>query len=248
MKTGEEKRNIVAMGGGGFSMEPDNLLLDQYVLGLTGKERPKICFIPTASGDSPYYALNFYSAFIKLNAIPTHLFLLNPTTSDPRSLLLEQDIVYVGGGNTKNMIALWREWGLDAILRECWEKGIVLCGISAGSICWFEQGVTDSIPGKLTPLPCLGFLSGSSCPHYDGEAQRRPSYQRMVSEGAVMPGYAADDGVALHYAGERLERIVSSRPQARAYRLEKSADGFEETPLPSHYLGSDVGPPDAARE
>jgi peptidase E len=234
----EEKRNIVAMGGGGFSMEADNLLLDEYVIGLTGKERPKVCFLPQASGDSADYTVKFYNAFTRLNAVPTHLFLLNPTTNDPRSLLLEQDVLYVGGGNTKNMIALWREWGLDRYLRECWEQGTVLAGISAGSICWFEQGVTDSIPGALTPLPCLGFLPGSNNPHYDGEPLRRPSYQRLVSEGAVMPGIAADNSVALHYRGTRLHKVISSVPEARAFHLEKTPDGFTETPIEPEYLGN----------
>jgi peptidase E len=148
------------------------------------------------------------------------------------------DVIYVGGGNTKSMLALWREWGLDVILREAWQAGVILAGLSAGSICWFEAGVTDSIPGDLTVLPCLGFLPGSNCPHYDGEAARRPAYQRFVAEGEIADGYAADDGVGLHYIGTGLERVISSRPEAKAYRVERHDGRVHETPITPEYLGA----------
>lgn len=233
------KGQIVAMGGGGFSMEPENLLLDRYVLGLVDREEPRVCFVPTASGDAQSYIDRFYAAFGELPCRPTHLSLFNPLTEDLRGFVQQQDIVYVGGGNTRNLLVLWREWGLDELLREAWAGGAVLAGISAGSLCWFEEGVTDSIPGRLTPLRCLGFLPGSNCPHYDGEVERRPAYQRLVAAGELGPGYAADDGVALHYVGTRLARIISSRPHARAYRLERLNDKVEETPLVPVYLGAD---------
>ncbi len=231
------KQQIIALGGGGFSMEPDNPLLDLYILRQCAKERPRICFVGTASGDSQNYIDRFYAAFTRRPCVPAYLSLFDPPTADLRSFVFEQDIIYVGGGNTKSLLALWREWGLDRIFREAWERGIVLAGISAGSICWFEAGLTDSIPGPLTVLPCLGFLSGSNCPHYDGEAERRPSYQQAVASGAIMPGYAADDGVALHFIGGQLARCVSSRPQARAYRLERAGDEAVETPIVPLYLG-----------
>jgi dipeptidase E len=229
---------IVAMGGGGFSMEPDNPLLDRYVLSLTGNARPRICFVPTASGDPQSYVVRFYEAFARLPCEPCHLSLFSLPTADLRGFVLEQDLIYVGGGNTKSMLALWREWGLDQIFREAWEAGIPLAGVSAGSICWFEQGLTDSIPGPLTVLPCLGFLPGSNCPHYDGEANRRPSLHRCLSEGTIAEGYAADDGTALHFIGDRLERVVTSRPNARAYRLTRSRAEVKETPLSAIYLGT----------
>ncbi len=232
-------RQIVAMGGGGFSTEPDNLLLDEYILSLAAKKSPQVCFVPTASGDSPRYTVKFYGAFNKLPCTPSHLSLFDPPTADLKSFILEKDIIYVGGGNTKNLIALWKEWGLDSILKEAWEKGIILCGLSAGSICWFDRGVTDSIPGKLTSLECLGFLEGSNCPHYDGEPERKPAYHRLLSTGEISPGYATDDGVGLHFVGEKLKKIVSSRPQAKAYRLEKIRDTVKETPLETIYLGGD---------
>lgn len=230
--------HIVAMGGGGFSMEPDNPLLDQYVLSLVNNAQPKVCFLPTAGGDSDRYIVKFYSAFLKFPCQPSHLSLFNPSTLDLRGFLLEQDIIYVGGGNTKNLVALWREWELDRFLREAWERGTVLCGLSAGSLCWFESGVSD-YPGNgvLKPLTCLGFLQGSHCPHYDGEANRRPTYHQMVAEGLLADGYAADDGVGLHFVNGTLAKIVSSRPAANAYRVERQGTEVQETLLEPTYLG-----------
>ncbi|WP_273038408.1 peptidase E [Iningainema tapete] len=224
------------MGGGGFSMEPENPLLDRYILGLSKKETPRVCFVPTASGDSDRYVVRFYSAFIQLPCKPCHLSLFNPPRANLRSFVLEQDIIYVGGGNTKNLIALWKEWGLEQILREAWESGVILCGLSAGSVCWFEQAVTDSIPGSMSVLKCLGFLKGSNCPHYDGEPERRPSYHRLLLKGLISEGYAADDGVGLHFVGDTLETIVSSRPDAKAYRLERLDEKIKETTLKPTYL------------
>jgi len=229
-------RQIVAIGGGGLSTESDNLLLEQYLLKLANKESPKICFVPTASGDSQSYIDRFDAAFAQLPCIPSHLLLFRLHTADLRSFVLEQDIIYVGGGNTKNLLALWKDWGLDTIIREAWEQGVILAGWSAGSICWFEEGVTDSFPGELRVLRCLGFLKGSNCPHYDGEPERKPSYHRLLAEGLISEGYAADDGVALHFLGTQLEKIISSRPHAKAYRLEKVGETVKESPLEPTYL------------
>ena len=235
-------RQIVAIGGAGLSTEPDNLLLEQYLIKLANKENPKICFVPTASGDSQSYIDRFDTAFAQFPCTPSHLLLFRLHTADLRSFILEQDIIYVGGGNTKNLLALWKEWGLDSIIREAWERGVILAGWSAGSICWFEEGVTDSIPGELTVLRCLGFLQGSNCPHYDGEAERKPSYHRLLSKGLISEGYAADDGVALHFLGTQLDRIVTSRPQAKAYQLEKVGETVKESPLEPTYLGDILSP------
>jgi dipeptidase E len=219
------------MGGGGFSMEPDNPLLDRYVLAQSGRQKPRVCFLPTASGDAADYIVRFYQAFIRHDCRPSHLSLLRPTVANPCGHLLEQDVIYVGGGNTKNMLALWREWGVDVALRQAWEAGVVITGVSAGAICWFEQCISDSIPGSLTVLNCLGLLPGSCCPHYDAEPERRPTFQRLVAAGEMADGYAADDGAALVFVGTRLERIVTSRPQARAYRVEGLGDQLRETAL-----------------
>ncbi|MBN8207900.1 Type 1 glutamine amidotransferase-like domain-containing protein [Bacillus sp. NTK071] len=212
-------KQVIALGGGGFSMEPENPLLDTYVLNQSRKVKPKICFIPTASGDSDNYISRFYNFFEKQNCTPSHLSLFKPPTRDLERFILDKDIMYVGGGNTRNLLVLWKEWGLDTILKKAWEQEVVLAGISAGSICWFEEGVTDSFGGELEPLECLGFLKGSNCPHYDGETIRRRSYRELVSEGKIKSGIATDDGVALHYVNNDLSKIVSSRPNARAYKV-----------------------------
>jgi dipeptidase E len=229
---------IIALGGGGFSMEPDNALLDAYVLRATGKAKPKVCFLPQASGESLDYIVRFYSAFSRHECTPSHLSLFRPHTADLEGLLLSQDLIYVGGGNTKSMLALWREWSLDGVLHQAWQQGIVLAGISAGAICWFAQGHTDSIPGPLSALPCLGFLDGSCSPHFDGEVARRPSFHGLIARGQMQSGYAADDGAALHFVGQHLHKVVSSRPNAMAYWIEKEAAEVVEKPLPTSYLGS----------
>ena len=229
--------HIIAMGGGGFSMEPDNLALDRYVIAQTAKARPKVCFLAQASGESQDYTLRFYNAFNQLDCQASHLSLFQPHTADLETFLFSQDVIYVGGGNTKSMLALWREWNLPAILRRAGEQGTILAGISAGSICWFEQGLTDSIPGKLTMLPCLGFLSGSCTPHYDGEVNRRPSFQTLVANGSIMPGYAFDDGAAGHFVDGNLAACVGSRPNAKGYHVNSHDSQAIETMLETRYFG-----------
>ncbi len=236
---------IVAMGGGGFSMEPDNPLLDDYVLSLArgrgtaddGVARPRVCFIPTASGDSDRYVVQFYTAFPAERAVATHVSLFRRSIGDLAAFLCAQDVVYVGGGNTANMMATWRVHEFDAALRAAWESGVVMAGLSAGSLCWYEGGVTDSFGSDLGPIhDGLGFLPGSHAPHYDGEAKRRPVYQELVRSGTLAAGIAADDGVALRYSGTELVEVVSSRPTAQAYRLAGQGDAFTETPLAARYL------------
>jgi len=224
-------RQIIARGGGGYSMEPIDLAMNQYILAQTGKEQPKVCFLPTASSNPAEGIVRFYSGFTQLDCRPSHLSLFASPTADLKAFLLQKDLIYVGGGNTKSMLALWREWGLVEILREAWENGTVLAGGSAGAICWFEQGSTDSIPGELTSLDCMGFLSGSCCPHYDTEAGRRPSYHRMMSAGEILPGLAVDNYAALHFVDDELARVVSSDPEARAYRVELCAGEVVERAL-----------------
>lgn len=231
-------KQIIAMGGGGFSMEPDNLALDQYVLKLTFRSVPLVCFLPTASADSESYCLRFLTAFATLKCQPSYMSLFKLPTRDIEGFLLSKDVIYVGGGNTKSMLALWREWGLDGILRKAWEQGVVLAGLSAGAICWFEQGVTDSIPDALTALPCLGLLAGSCCPHYDGEAERRPEYHRLMAEGLVKSGYGLDDGAAVHFINDTVHTAVSSRPHAQAYYVKHENGQVTEQPLPIRYLNA----------
>lgn len=230
------KRQIVALGGGGFSMEANNPLLDQYILEQSPRQTPRVCFIPTASGDSDSYIRRFYEAFNQLDCRPSHLSLFRPPIGGPNSFLQEKDIIYVGGGSTFNMLAIWKAWELDKALRQAWQNGTVLCGLSAGSLCWFEEGLSDSVvPRQYAKLKGLGFLKGSHCPHYDGESKRRPVYHRLISSGELSSGIAADDGVALHYADLTLNQIVSSRPAAKAYRvyLEKN-EVYEEVIVPRY--------------
>ena len=231
-------KQIVAMGGGGFGTEPDNPLLDNFILGLAGKPRPKVCFVPTATGDSESYVQRFYDAFPAERAETSHLALFHRTVRDLRAFVLSQDVIYVGGGNTVSLLAVWRAHGLDAVLREAWEAEVVLCGVSAGALCWFEGGTTDSFGDGLVPLrDGLGFLAGSCCPHYDGEAERRPLYQKLVGEGVLPNGLAADDSAAGEFVGTQLVEAVSSVPTARVYRVERHGDAAAEIPLPTRFLG-----------
>jgi len=202
-------------------MEPDNLALDRYVLSLwrNSDREPRICFIPTASGDSADYINRFYSAFEKLPCRATHLALTGLLTADPIAAIKENDIFYVGGGNTREMLTIWPRFGLDKALREVWEAGKILCGISAGAICWFEQAISDSVvEGELHPLKCLGFLRGTCCPHYD-EPGRRETFHQCLAKGDVSAGYGIDNSAALHFEGTRLVNVVASRPGAYAYHV-----------------------------
>jgi peptidase E len=187
--------------------------------------------VPTASRENPELLVLFYERF-RGRAECTHLRFFPWPPVGLRELALEQDVILVGGGNTANMLAIWRVHGFDRILREAWENGTVLCGTSAGMICWFEAGVTDSFGPELEGMrDGLGLLAGSACPHYDGEERRRPVYKKLVGDD-FPPGYAADDGVALHFAGTKLAEIVTCRPGAAAYRVEREG----ESPLDARLL------------
>jgi dipeptidase E len=234
---------IVAMGGGGFSMDPENPLLDDFVLSLSARQPARVCFIPTASGDAATYVARFYRA-LSGRCVPSDLTLFGTPalprrparTDELADFVAEQDILYVGGGNTQNLLALWRAHGIDRILEKAWRGGAVLSGVSAGMICWFEASMTDSFGGVAPLHDGLGLLAGSACPHYDGEAQRRPSYQRSVAAG-LLGGYAADDDAALHFVGDKLVEVVSARRDAAAYRVELRDGQVAEERLPTRYLG-----------
>lgn len=223
------------MGNGGFSMNPDNHLFDNYILSASDKEKPKICFLATASGDSPGYIELFYKFFQNKNCTPSHLSLFAGHTDKIEDFVLSQDILYVGGGNTRNMLALWKEWNLDKIVVKAYNNGTMLCGLSAGSICWFEEGLTDSTPNQLNKLQCLGILPGSNCPHFDSQPERRPAYIKRIQTGELLSGIATDDGCALHYIDEKLFKVISSIPSAKAYSFTKNL----ETILEPEYLGGE---------
>jgi dipeptidase E len=226
---------IVAMGGGGFSMEPRNPRLDDHVLSLARRRRPRVCFVPTASGDSPGYVRRFLRAFPRRRAEASVLSLFRRDARDLEAFVLAQDVVYVGGGSTVNLLAVWRAHGLDAILRRAWRRGTVLAGVSAGALCWFEGGTTDSF-GPIAPLrDGLGFLPGTFSPHYDGEADRRPRYHRAVA-GGLPAGLACDDGAAVCFEGRRLVGAVASRRDAKAYRVERRGGRVVETTIEPRLL------------
>jgi dipeptidase E len=230
-------RQIVAMGGGGFSMEPRNSLLDDFILKLSGKRRPRICFLATASGDAEGYIERFYKAMSGRKCEASHVGLFKQTHLDPAKFLLQQDVIYVGGGNTANMLAIWRIHGVDRALQAAWRRGIVLAGISAGANCWFEACSTDSF-GPLAPLrDGLGLLPGSVCPHCDGEKERRPTLFRFIARGQLPNGFALDDCAAAHFVGRRLVEAVSSRPQAKAYRVVRVGRRVVEEVIPTRFLG-----------
>lgn len=237
MATRKIRRQIVVLGGGGcggYTEEQADHLLDDYILRLTGKRRPKVCFIPTASGDSPVYIRRFLRA-MRGRAQATCLSLFKRDSTDPAKHLLAQDVIFVGGGNTANLLAVWRVHGVDHAVREAWRRGIILCGVSAGMICWFECSVTDSY-GPLAALnDGLGLLPGSACPHYDGEVHRRPTFHRLIKSG-FPAGVAADDGAAIHYVGRKIFRCVSSRPKARTYQVGITRGKVTEDIMPVDYL------------
>ena len=212
------------LGMGGY---PDDALLD-HTLGLAPGRR--VLYVPTASAENPYGSLGWYER-LRGRAELTSLSFFPWPPADLRELVLAQDVILVSGGNTANALAIWRLHGFDELLREAWQEGILLTGWSAGMICWFEQGVTDSFGPQLAAMDCLGLLPGSACPHYDGEERRRPVYTQLVS-GGLKPGIAADDDVGVHFVGTEPREVVTSREGATAYRV---APGGEQ-PLEARLL------------
>lgn len=228
---------ILAMGGGGFSMEAGNALLDEHALALTGAQRPRVCFLPTASGDADHYVVRFYRAFAPDRCQPSHvsLFRRDGGAADPAAHLLEQDLIYVGGGSVISLLGTWAAHGLDATLRAAWERGVALAGLSAGSLCWFEHGLT-AFHGAPRPVRGLGLLPGSNAVHYD-DAARREAFRAALADG-LPAGYGTGNGAALHFVGSELRRVVTSRPDARAFRLEPAGGAVAETELARDYLGA----------
>jgi dipeptidase E len=237
------RRPIIAMGGGGFMSAPDPRVLtglDALVLGLArdrrANARPRICFIGTATGDEPRVIGRFHAAFDR-HADATHLGLFDRDVVDIDAFLVDQDAIQVGGGNTASLLAVWRAHGVDAALRRAHDAGVVLAGRSAGSICWFESGTTDSFGPPLAAVHGgLGLIAGSHSPHYDGETDRRPMYHRLIADGELSDGFAADDGAALVFDGAALVEAVSERDGAVAYRVELRDGIVIETALPTRRL------------
>jgi peptidase E len=231
-------KQIITLGGGGFSEEPDNPLLDLYVLKQSNKEKPKICFLPTASGDSERYCLNFYESFKNYHCSPSIFSFFKPSTQDLEDFFLQQDIIYVGGGNTFSMLAIWKAWHADKIFKKAHESGVILAGISAGAICWFEHGHTDSFSKYLDRMECLGFLKGSCSPHYNEQEGRRSSFHSLLTTDKILPGYGIANGAAIHFVNGEVSRVVSSRQESRAYFVSRHENRIVEDELHIEFLGT----------
>jgi peptidase E len=234
------RRHVLAVGGGMLMPPGERPLQVSYAMELAGPREPKLCVINTATGDNPSAYLSFFDRLADSGARVRHLALFPmPNVTDPEDFLLSQDIIFVGGGSVANMLAVWRVHGIDEILRKAWHAGIVLAGSSAGGICWFEGGTTDSFGPRLRPFTeGLAMLPGSYCPHYDSEAERRPLYRRLVADGTLSGGLACDDGAGAHFVDDDLAELVADRREARAYRVEPDGNGgTAETPLQTRFLG-----------
>ncbi len=233
----------MAVGGGFVSDGPGRLRaspLVKFALALSGAERPAACVLHTATGDDPSRYTASYAALSGVGAQVSHLTLFPmPNHDDARALLLAQDLVWVGGGSSANLMAVWRRHGLDEVMREAWEAGVVLAGSSAGALCWFESGTTDSFGPELVPFKDgIGLIGGSYCPHYDSEARRRPTYHRLVGDATLAPGWGCDDGAALHFVGTELAEVVADRRGVTGWRVERAADGqVRETSLDVREVG-----------
>lgn len=232
-------RRIFAAGGGVMGSSAPYPLM-RYILSLTGKPDPVVLCLPTARGDNLENIVAWYEMMNQLPCRPRHLRLYGPTKElrDFEKQLLSADVIFVQGGNTLNMLATWKAQGVDSILRKAWEHGVLIAGESAGMVCWFEQTMTDSRPGELTPLSCLGWLKGSVCPHYHSEPRRKPAFQKLLMEGGMMEGLACDDGVGLLFEGDKLIRAVSVSEKAKAYTLRRKGTEMVEEPLQVELLAN----------
>ena len=212
------KKHIVAIGGGGFGRSISSNLIEKYILNLKEKNSPKICFLPTATGDNDSYIVRFYSIFNQLNCQPSHIEFFNRTTNI-KKMIMEQDVVFVGGGNTKSMLAIWNDWGMSDLLKDAYNEGIILSGVSAGAICWFTNGITDSWDNELRILPCLDFIRDTCCPHYDEEASRIPYVKKILLEKKVNNCIAIEGGTAIHFVDGKPFKNVSFKNKKNTYNV-----------------------------
>ncbi len=224
------KKHIVAIGGGGFGRNNTSDLIEKYILTLSDKTSPKICFLPTASGDSDSYIVRFYSIFTKLNCKPTHIEFFKRTT-DIENIIMEQDIVFVGGGNTKSMLAIWNDWGMSNLLINAYNRGVIMSGVSAGAICWFTRGITDSWGNELRILPCLDLISGTCCPHYDEEPSRIPYVKKILHEEKVKNCISIEGGSAMHFIDGKPFKNVSFKNKKNTYNVFLDNNVIIETPF-----------------
>ena len=228
-------KNIVAIGGGGFGRSLGKLKIEKYITSLVKKERPKICFIPTASGDNDLYKLNFYRAFSKLNCITSHIEFFS-RTENLKSKIFSQDIIYVGGGNTKSMLAVWKEWDLDNIFKSAYERGIVMSGVSAGAICWFDKGITDSFADKLDIIDCLGIVKGIACPHYDEEKEREPFVKEIIKRQRINSCICIEANCALHIKNDYNYKSINFGNNKKCLKIFKHNDKLIEEYFKNHSI------------
>ena len=219
-------KNIVAIGGGGFGRSLGSLKIEKYIVSLIRKKNPKICFIPTASGDSTYYKLNFYRAFSKLDCITSHIDLFT-RTENLEEKVLTQDIIYVGGGNTKSMLAVWKEWNLHNILKNAYEKGILMSGVSAGAICWFDKGITDSFANELKIIDCLGIVDGIACPHFDEERDREPYVNDVINREIIESCICIEGNCALHIKNDLEYYSIDFGNGKKCFRVSKENNNLK---------------------
>ncbi len=224
------KKHIIAIGGGGFGRNTNSCLIEKYILNLSSKTSPKICFLPTATGDNDNYIVRFYSIFTNLNCIPSHIEFFNRTT-DIKKHIMEQDVVFVGGGNTKSMLAIWNDWGMSDLLNNAYNEGVIMSGVSAGAICWFTNGITDSWENQLRILPCLDFVSGTCCPHYDEEPSRIPYVKKILLEGKVTNCISIEGGSAIHFINGKPFKNVSFKNNKNTYNVFLDNNQIVENPF-----------------
>jgi aminopeptidase N len=224
-------RQVIAIGGGGFGRTQASNLIEQYILDQASNKRsPSICFIPTATGDLDPYVVNFYSVFSRLDCKPSHISFFKRTI-DLEEHIAKQDIIFVGGGNTKSMLAVWKEWNLDKILKIAYERGTVMSGVSAGAICWFDQGLTDSWADELKIMPCMNFISGNCAPHYDEEPERRPATKKLLEKNVITSMYGIEGGAALHFIDETPAYTVRFAKNKNAYNVTLQDSEVSENPF-----------------
>lgn len=222
-------RQVIAIGGGGFGRTQESNLIEQYILDQTSKTKPKICFIPTATGDLDSYIVNFYSVFTKLKCEPSHISFFK-RTMDLQAHIQKQDAIFVGGGNTKSMLAVWRDWGLDLILKDAYDRGVVMSGVSAGAICWFEAGLTDSWASDLKMMECMNFIPGNCAPHYDEEPERRPATKQFLENKSIDFMYGIEGGAALHFVDEIPNSTIQFKKNKYAYKVTLDGNKINESP------------------
>lgn len=228
-------KQIIAIGGRVGQPDDGDTRMERFILESTGKRAPSVCYVPTASGDNAEFINYMQSRYTGLGVKVDVLRFFDRTPANLPEYMSTFDIIQVGGGNTRSMLAVWRHWGLDVLVRQAWERGVLLCGSSAGSLCWFENGLTDSVADSYTAMNGLGFIGGSNCVHYFAP-DRRETYHALIEKGELSPGIACPDGVAAHYHGDKLFRVVTCAPELRAYYVDKVDGKIAESTLPTTLL------------